>query len=161
MRCALKKNAVKMRATLTFGLPFGATSYTIFYRLYCEISRLAERFGTANDEVIIASLCGFDERSWADWQGAVLGFVTEGECNVSEGRIPRTFWSYTAGKGSVDVEERYAKWEAQIQFLKENLPGMLGLAFVLLLTLVMLIMMFAEFRGFYIIEQFWDLFRVN
>jgi hypothetical protein len=80
---------------------------------------------------------------------------------VAEGRIPRTFWSYTAGRGSVDVEERYAKWEAQLQFLKENLPGLLGLAFVLLLTLVMLIMMFAEFRGFYIIEQFWALFQVN
>ncbi len=87
--------------------------------------------------------------------------ITKGERYVAEGRIPRTFWSYTAGKGSVDVEERYAKWEAQLQFLKENLPGMLGLGFVLLLTLLMLLMMFAEFRGFYIIEQFWDLFRVN
>lgn len=80
---------------------------------------------------------------------------------MAEERIPRTFWSYTAGKGSVDVEERYAKWEAQLQFLKENVPGILGLAFVLLLTLVMLIMMFAEFRGFYIIEQFGELFRVK
>ncbi|PON15394.1 hypothetical protein C2W62_24080 [Candidatus Entotheonella serta] len=80
---------------------------------------------------------------------------------MAEGRIPRTFWSYTAGKGSVDVEERYAKWEAQLQFLKENLLGMLGLAFVLLLTLGMLLMMFAEFRGFYIIEQFGELFRVK
>ena len=80
---------------------------------------------------------------------------------MAEGRIPRTFWSYTAGKGSVDVEERYAKWEAQLQFLKENLPGMLGLAFVLLLMLIMLLMMFAEFRGFFIMEQFGDLFRVR
>ncbi len=80
---------------------------------------------------------------------------------MSEGRIPRTFWSYTAGKGSVDVEERYAKWETQIKFLKENLPGMLGLGVVLLLTLVMLLMMFAEFRGFYIVKQFWDIFTVR
>ena len=80
---------------------------------------------------------------------------------MAEGRIPRAFWSYTAGKGSVDVEERYARWESQLQFLKENLLGMLGFAFVLLLTLFMLVMMFAEFRGFYIIDQFWELFRVQ
>lgn len=80
---------------------------------------------------------------------------------MAEGKIPRAFWSYTAGKGDVDVEERYARWDTQIQFLKENLPGMLGLAAVLLLTLLMLLMMFAEFRGFYIIEQFGQLFRVT
>jgi hypothetical protein len=87
--------------------------------------------------------------------------VTEGERDVAKGRIPRTFWSYTAGKGNVDVEERYAKWEAQLQFLRENLLGMLGFAVVLLLVLIMLLMMFAEFRGLYIIEQFWELFRVR
>ena len=80
---------------------------------------------------------------------------------MAEGRIPRAFWSYTAGKGSVDVEERYAKWEAQIQFLKENLLGLFGLAAVLLLALLTLLLMFAEFRGLYIIEQFWELFRVK
>jgi hypothetical protein len=112
-------------------------------------------------DIIVLLFCGFDDRSGADWQSAVCWFVKEGECYVAEGRIPRTFWSYTAGKGSVDVEERCAKWETQLQFLKENLLGMLGLTFVLLLMVAMLLMMFAEFRGFYIIDQFWALFRVN
>jgi len=82
---------------------------------------------------------------------------------VAEGRISRAFWSYTAGKGSVDVEERYARWETQLQFLKENLLGLLGLGAVLLVTLFMLLLMFAEFRGLYVFDadHFWALFRVN
>ena len=80
---------------------------------------------------------------------------------MAEGRIPRAFWSYTAGKGSVDVEERYARWETQIQFLKENLLGLLGLGAVLLLTLFMLLIMFAEFRGLYLLDQITELFRVK
>jgi len=66
------------------------------------------------------------------------------------GKMPRRFWSYTAGKGDLKVEEWEASREKTIQWLKETLPGLLGFGIVLLLTLVMLLMMLAEFRGFYL-----------
>ena len=74
----------------------------------------------------------------------------EGESDVAMERIPRSFWSYTAGKGSVEAEERDAKRAHMVQAFKENLPGVLGLLLVLFLTTVMLLMMFSEFRGCYI-----------
>jgi hypothetical protein len=66
------------------------------------------------------------------------------------GKMPRRFWSYTAGKGDLKVEEWEASREKTVQWLKETLPGLLGFGIVLLLTLVMLLMMLAEFRGFYL-----------
>lgn len=65
-------------------------------------------------------------------------------------KMPRRFWSYTAGKGNLVAEERNAVWERRIQWVKETAPGLLALGFVLLLTLLMLLMMLAEFRGFYL-----------
>ena len=47
-----------------------------------------------------------------------------------------------------------------LQWLKEMLPGLLALGGVLLLTVLMLLMMLAEFRGFYL-DQFVELFRVR
>ena len=73
----------------------------------------------------------------------------------------RRFWSYTAGKGSAEAEEREARRDKMIQGAKETLPGLLGLGVVLLLTVIMLLMMFAEYRGLYLIKQFADLFRVS
>ena len=63
------------------------------------------------------------------------------------GKMPRSFWSYTAGKGDVEAEEREAKRDQLIQAFKENIPGVLGFGVVMFLMLLMLIMMFAEFRG--------------
>jgi hypothetical protein len=74
------------------------------------------------------------------------------------GKMPRRFWSYTAGKGDLKAEEREAARERLIQNLKESLPGLLGFGVVMLITLVMLLMIFAEFRGFYL-DQVPALFR--
>jgi hypothetical protein len=73
------------------------------------------------------------------------------------GKMPRRFWSYTAGKGDLKVEEWEASREKTIQWLKETLPGLLGFGIVLLLTLAMLLMMLAEFRGFYL-DQLREIF---
>jgi hypothetical protein len=74
------------------------------------------------------------------------------------GKMPRRFWSYTAGKGDLKAEERDAARERLIQGFKETLPGLLGFGIVLLLTLVLLLMILAEFRGFYL-DQIPELFR--
>lgn len=74
------------------------------------------------------------------------------------GKMPRRFWSYTAGKGDLKAEERDAARERLLQSLKETLPGVLGFAVVMFLTLVILLMIFAEFRGFYL-DQISALFR--
>ena len=64
------------------------------------------------------------------------------------GKMPRSFWSYTAGKGDPDAEEFQQKWEERLQAFKETMPGLLGFG------VVMLLMMFAEFRGC-------DLFQIS
>ena len=79
---------------------------------------------------------------------------------MAMGKMPRRFWSYTAGKGDLKAEERDVAREKVLQSIKENAPGLLGLGVVLLLTLLMLLMMFAEFRGFYL-DQIGNLFRVR
>ena len=76
-------------------------------------------------------------------------------------KMPRSFWSYTAGKGSLEAEEIEARRDEILKFLKENVPGLLGLGVIGLITGLMILMMFAEFRGFYIIDHFWELFRVR
>ena len=80
---------------------------------------------------------------------------------MAMGKMPRSFWSYTAGKGSPEAEEIAARREKMIQGVKQTLPGLLGFGVILLLTVIMLLMMFAEFRGFDIREQFGELFRVR
>ncbi|MCZ6872170.1 MAG: hypothetical protein O7G88_01360 [bacterium] len=79
---------------------------------------------------------------------------------MAGGKMPRRFWSYTAGKGDIDAEEREAAWEKRIQLAKEYIPALAMLGVILLLTLLMLMMMFAEFRGFYL-DQLSELFRVR
>jgi hypothetical protein len=76
------------------------------------------------------------------------------------GKMPRRFWSYTAGKGDIEAEEREAVREKRIQAVCENLPGIAAFGLIMLLTLLMLLMMLAEFRGFYI-DQIGQLFRVR
>jgi hypothetical protein len=75
-------------------------------------------------------------------------------------KMPRRFWSYTAGKGSLYAEEREAAREQRLQKMRENLPGFAALGIVMLLMLVMLLMMFAEFRGFYL-DQVGALLHIN
>jgi hypothetical protein len=77
------------------------------------------------------------------------------------GKMPRSFWSYTAGKGSPEAEEIAARREKMLQGMKQTLPGLLGFGVILLLTAIMLLMMLAEFRGFDILEQPGELFRVR
>lgn len=79
---------------------------------------------------------------------------------MTMGKMPRRFWSYTAGKGSIEAEEREVVREKRIQAAKENLPGLVVFGMIMLLTLLMLLMMLAEFRGFYI-DQIGELFRVR
>ena len=65
-------------------------------------------------------------------------------------KMPRRFWSYTAGKGSTRTEEVEAARERKLQNLRQTLPGLLAFGFILLLALLMLLMMLAEFRGYYL-----------
>ena len=65
-------------------------------------------------------------------------------------KMPRAFWSYTAGKGDAKAEEREVSRDRVLRMLERNLPGLVALGFVMLLTLLMLFMMLAEFRGFYL-----------
>jgi hypothetical protein len=75
-------------------------------------------------------------------------------------KMPRRFWSYTAGKGDLRAEEREASRNRRMATLQQTLPGLLAFGFVMTLALLMLLMMFAEFRGFYL-DQVGNLFRVR
>lgn len=69
---------------------------------------------------------------------------------MTSGKMPRRFWSYTAGKGDAYTEEQAAARAQKLQQLKETLPGLVAFGGVMFLALLMLLMMLAEFRGFYI-----------
>ena len=73
-------------------------------------------------------------------------------------KMPRTFWSYTAGKGDAAAEEREVARDRVLRTMGRNLPGLAALGFVMLLTLLMLFMMLAEFRGFYL-DQITEILR--
>jgi hypothetical protein len=77
---------------------------------------------------------------------------------MAMGKMPRRFWSYTAGKGDTKAEERDAARERIIEGIKQTLPGLLAFGVIVLLTVLMLLMMLAEFRGFYL-DQFMELLR--
>ena len=77
---------------------------------------------------------------------------------MTSSKMPRRFWSYTAGKGSTHAEEMEAARERKLQNLRQTLPGLLAFGFVLLLALIMLLMMLAEFRGYYL-DQIKDILR--
>jgi len=76
-------------------------------------------------------------------------------------KMPRQFWSYTAGKGSARAEEQEAAREETLQAWRQTIPGVLAFGGVLLLTLLMLFLMFAEFRGFYLFAQIQQLFTIR
>ena len=73
-------------------------------------------------------------------------------------KMPRTFWSYTAGKGDAKAEEREISRDRVLRVMERNLPGLAALGFVMLLTLLMFFMMLAEFRGFYL-DQITEILR--
>ena len=77
---------------------------------------------------------------------------------MTSSKMPRRFWSYTAGQGSPRAEEVEAARERKLQHLRQTLPGLLAFGFVLLLALIMLLMMLAEFRGYYL-DQIKELLR--
>lgn len=65
-------------------------------------------------------------------------------------KMPRTFWSYTAGKGDATAEEREVTRDRVLRMMERNLPGLAVFGVIMLLTLLMLLMMLAEFRGYYL-----------
>ena len=73
-------------------------------------------------------------------------------------KMPRTFWSYTAGRGDTAAEEREVSRDRVLRTMERNLPGLVALGLVMLLTLLMLVMMLAEFRGFYL-DQISEILR--
>ena len=73
-------------------------------------------------------------------------------------KMPRRFWSYTAGKGNARTEEIEAARERKWREVRQTLPGLLAFGTILLLTLVMLLMLLAEFRGFYL-DQIMEILR--
>jgi hypothetical protein len=77
---------------------------------------------------------------------------------MTSSKMPRRFWSYTAGKGSPRTEEIETARERKWQNVRQTLPGLLAFGFILLLALLMLLMMLAEYRGYYL-DQIKDLLR--
>jgi len=69
---------------------------------------------------------------------------------MTSSKMPRRFWSYTAGKGNSRTEEIEAARERKLQELRQTLPGLLAFGVILLVALLMLLMLLAEFRGFYL-----------
>ncbi|GIX47967.1 MAG: hypothetical protein KatS3mg131_2178 [Candidatus Tectimicrobiota bacterium] len=66
------------------------------------------------------------------------------------GRMPRRFWVYTAGKDDPRAEEREARREQVLRWMRDNVPGLLAFSVIVLLTLFTLLLMLAEFRGYFI-----------
>jgi hypothetical protein len=81
-----------------------------------------------------------------------------GDFIMTSSKMPRRFWSYTAGRGSVRTEEIEAARERKLQNLRQTLPGLLAFGVILLLALLMLLMMLAEFRGYYL-DQIREILR--
>jgi hypothetical protein len=77
---------------------------------------------------------------------------------MASSKMPRRFWSYTAGKGNLRTEEMEAARERKLQELRQTLPGLLAFGGILLLALLMLLMLLAEFRGFYL-DQIIEILR--
>jgi len=70
--------------------------------------------------------------------------------------MPRRFWVYTAGKDDPRAAEREAKRDQRRRWIREMLPGLLALGVIMLMTVLMLLMMLAEFRGYYL-DQLWQM----
>ncbi len=77
---------------------------------------------------------------------------------MASGKMPRRFWSYTAGKGNLLTEDMEAAREQKLRALRQTLPGLLAFGGVLVLAGLMLLMLLAEFRGFYL-DQILEILR--
>jgi len=77
---------------------------------------------------------------------------------MTSSKMPRHFWSYTAGKGSIRSEEIETARERKWREIRQTLPGLLAFGVILLVTLLMLMMMLAEYRGFYL-DQIMEILR--
>ena len=77
---------------------------------------------------------------------------------MTSSKMPRRFWSYTAGKGNTRTEEMEAARERKLREVRQTLPGLLAFGAILFLTLVMLFMLLAEYRGFYL-DQIMEILR--
>ena len=77
---------------------------------------------------------------------------------MTSSKMPRRFWSYTAGKGNIRTEEVEAARERKSQELRQTIPGLLAFGVILLVALLMLLMLLAEFRGFYL-DQIIEILR--
>ena len=77
---------------------------------------------------------------------------------MTSSKMPRRFWSYTAGKGSIRAEEIEAARERKWRAVRQTLPGLLAFGVILLVALLMLLMLLAEFRGFYL-DQIREILR--
>jgi hypothetical protein len=84
--------------------------------------------------------------------------MTVGDASMTSSKMPRRFWSYTAGKGNPRTEEIEAARERKLREVRQTLPGLLAFGAILLLTLLMLFMLLAEFRGFYL-DQIMEILR--
>ena len=73
---------------------------------------------------------------------------------LETGSMPRPFWVYTAGKDNPQAQEREARREQRRQWLRANLPGLLALGVVVMLFVFILLMMLAEFRGYFLDQIF-------
>ena len=77
---------------------------------------------------------------------------------MTSSKMPRRFWSYTAGKGNLRTEEMEAARERKLQAFRQTLPGLLAFGGIMLILLLMLLMLLAEFRGFYL-DQIMEILR--
>jgi len=77
---------------------------------------------------------------------------------MTSNKMPRRFWSYTAGKGNLQTEEMEAARERKLLALRQTLPGLLAFGGIMLILLLMLLMLLAEFRGFYL-DQIMEILR--
>ena len=77
---------------------------------------------------------------------------------MTSSKMPRRFWSYTAGKGNTRTEEIEATRERKWREVRQTIPGLLAFGVLLLVTLLMLMMMLAEYRGFYL-DQIMEILR--
>ena len=69
---------------------------------------------------------------------------------IETGCMPRRFWVYTAGRDDPKAQEREARREQRLHGIRTNGPGLLALGIVVMLFMFMLLMMLAEFRGYFL-----------
>ena len=77
---------------------------------------------------------------------------------MTSSNMPRRFWSYSAGNGNTRNVELEVARERKWREVRQTLPGLVAFGVILLVTLLMLLMLLAEFRGFYL-DQIMEILR--